>query len=501
MVCLPEVKLWCTMVLIFMCTPLLQGQREELIDTASNVISEEEEASALKTRAQELGEVLRRRLMWLRRPRGKDSRPENFASELRFVRKLLADLEVSAGATRVALVTFASSAERHVDTVSDSSDTPRHKCDILERALPAVNYSGGATFTLGAMLEAQAILKNARPGSRRAVFLLTDGYSNGGDPLPAARALREELGATVFTFGVRSGNTRELADMASKPAHEHAFLLPSFEQFAALARRALHQDLRSGARLEVQDDAACAAVLCSHGSEDCGCAEGASCVCDTLTGRSQCVCPAGFQGSGLRADCQQCPTGTYAETQRVLRSLNTSLAELQYSSKCSPCPDPAHESPPGSTSVSQCRCREGFVASDNLNCKVLECPVLQPPSRGSFVGGPCAQVFNAACGVTCATGHRLVGSSIRLCRADGSWSGQAPRCARRECPPLEAPRFGWVRCSGRSKDEKKTRAVDATCEVGCESPYALLGSRTRTCLALGAWDGLPSTCKAVTCVA
>jgi hypothetical protein len=52
-------------------------------------------------------------------------------------------------------VTFASSAERHVDTVSDESVTPRHKCDILERALPAVNYSGGATFTLGAMREAQ----------------------------------------------------------------------------------------------------------------------------------------------------------------------------------------------------------------------------------------------------------------------------------------------------------------------------------------------------------
>jgi CUB/sushi domain-containing protein len=53
--------------------------------------------------------------------------------------------------------------------------------------------------------------------------------------------LREDLGAEVFTFGVRSGNTQELLEMASAPAQEHSFLLVSFEQFAALARRALHQ--------------------------------------------------------------------------------------------------------------------------------------------------------------------------------------------------------------------------------------------------------------------
>jgi CUB/sushi domain-containing protein len=107
--------------------------------------------------------------------------PENFSSELRFVRKLLADLEVSSSATRVALVTFSSpgSVFRHVDTISQSGNfrsanvtklsksrnvtklnqsfkvVLRHKCAILERALPAIEYSGGGTYTLGALLEAQ----------------------------------------------------------------------------------------------------------------------------------------------------------------------------------------------------------------------------------------------------------------------------------------------------------------------------------------------------------
>lgn len=59
---------------------------------------------------------------------------------------------------------------------------------------------------------------------------------------------------------------------------------------------------------------------------------------------------------------------------------------------------------------------------------VLECPALAPPLRGTFVRDPCPRVFNAACGVACDSGHRLFGSSIRLCLANGSWSGQPPQC-------------------------------------------------------------------------
>jgi von Willebrand factor type A domain len=85
----------------------------------------------------------------------------------------------------------------------------------------------------------QRILKRARNGTSRAVFLLTDGYSNGGDPREAAKIVREKFGAEVFTFGVRNGNTQELLAMATSA--DHCYVLNSFQQFAALARRALHQ--------------------------------------------------------------------------------------------------------------------------------------------------------------------------------------------------------------------------------------------------------------------
>lgn len=72
------------------------------------------------------------------------------------------------------------------------------------------------------------------------VFLITDGFSNGGDPRPAANLVKN-TGATVFTFGIRTGNVEELHDIASPPGYTHSYLLDSFAEFEALARRALHR--------------------------------------------------------------------------------------------------------------------------------------------------------------------------------------------------------------------------------------------------------------------
>lgn len=86
----------------------------------------------------------------------------------------------------------------------------------------------------------QAVLQHGHPGSRLALFLITDGFSNGGDPRPVARELKEQ-GVTIFTFGIRNGNTKELYEMASQPGEEYSYILDSFGEFEALVRRALHQ--------------------------------------------------------------------------------------------------------------------------------------------------------------------------------------------------------------------------------------------------------------------
>jgi CUB/sushi domain-containing protein len=83
-------------------------------------------------------------------------------------------------------------------------------------------------------------LTNARETSNKAIFLVTDGFSNGGNPRPVARRLRQQ-GIKIFTFGIQNGNVRELYDFASHPKNESTYILDSFEEFDSLAKRALHE--------------------------------------------------------------------------------------------------------------------------------------------------------------------------------------------------------------------------------------------------------------------
>lgn len=88
----------------------------------------------------------------------------------------------------------------------------------------------------------QKVLRSARPGANKAIFLITDGFSNGGDPRPEARRIRES-GVKIFTVGIAKGNKEELWDMSSEPKNETCYILDSFEEFESLARRALHEGM------------------------------------------------------------------------------------------------------------------------------------------------------------------------------------------------------------------------------------------------------------------
>ncbi|XP_045583570.2 sushi, von Willebrand factor type A, EGF and pentraxin domain-containing protein 1 isoform X3 [Procambarus clarkii] len=447
------------------------------------------ENEIIKSKVEVLGEILKHHVQNLRKVPDQKIElvflvdasasvgAENFFNEIKFVKKLLADFAVSYNQTRVAVITFSSKNKviRHIDHVTQASED-NHKCSLMEGELPRIKYSGGGTYTLGALLEAQSVIALGRPEAVKAVFLVTDGYSNGGDPRPAA-AFLQARGVRIFTFGIRNGNVKELYDMASEPKEEHSYILDSFEEFEALARRALHEDLHSGVLME-QDPRSCL-KLCTGG--DYCCDPYATCTCGTHTGHFACTCRKGYYGTGLQGDCRPCPAGTYKDMQGP--------GDV---SSCTPCPDSHMMSVPASTSPQQCYCKRGY-AQVGMQCSMLQCPVLVPPENGYFVRNTCNNVVNAACGVRCNPGFTLKGSSIRLCGEDGVWSGGDTQCVMKSCPKLKPTEHGTMVCS------QPRPTMDTECHFACDPGYQLVGSKMRTCLPVAMWDGISAYCKPIFC--
>ncbi|KAL7875749.1 hypothetical protein AOLI_G00107120 [Acnodon oligacanthus] len=263
-----------------------------------------------ESKVERLGQTFRRNIRLLRERGGRldliflldessSVGAANFGSELHFVRKLLSDFPVAPEATRVALVTFSS--KSHVVTRVDYVSAPKshqHKCSLFSKEIPAITYRGGGTYTRGAFQRAAQILRNSRQNSTKVIFLITDGYSNGGDPRPVAAALRNN-GVEIFTLGIWQGNIRELHDMASAPKDQHCYLVHNFTEFEALARRALHEDLPTGSY--IQEDMSHCSSLCVEGKDCCDLM--ASCKCGTHTGQYDCVCEKGHYGKGLQHEC------------------------------------------------------------------------------------------------------------------------------------------------------------------------------------------------------
>ncbi|KAK3090083.1 hypothetical protein FSP39_009008 [Pinctada imbricata] len=439
---------------------------------------------ASKNKVETLGPVLKRHVQALRGAQDRrmdivflvDSSAsvgmKNFLDELKFVRKLLADFTVDSNHTRVAVVTFSSRTRvlRQVDYIASQSEE-KHKCSLLSEDLPSIKYVGGGTYTLGAILEAKEILKHSRSTSQKAVFLITDGFSNGGDPRFEARLLRES-GVKMFTFGIRNGNVLELQDMASEPKNETCYILDSFEEFEALARRALHEDLRSGSYLKQTDDKC--RGLC-NGATPC-CDSRAICRCGTHTGTYECACQLGYYGSGVSFDCHPCPPGTYKS------EMNPGDV-----SSCKKCPDENHITEIGSTDASDCTCKRGFRDFNTTGCAALRlktCPALPKPKNGNMICDRDDFSFSTECRFTCDSGYKLVGSRKRECLAISFWTGITTRCREIYCHPLPKIEDGNITpalCTD------KDVIFGTVCQIECHQGYTLKGPTSKQCTTEGLW--------------
>ncbi|KAK5644039.1 hypothetical protein RI129_007884 [Pyrocoelia pectoralis] len=410
---------------------------------------------------------------------------DNFKSELKFVKKLLSDVVVDFDHSRIAVVTFSS--KNSVITNVDEITIPNkenNKCLLLSKELKNIKYIGGGTYTVGAFGVAKDIFQHSRNDTKKLLFLITDGYSNGGDPVPLANDIKKH-GVTIFTIGIRNGNYKELYQLSSSPGEYYSYLLDSFEEFESLARRALHVDIRDGDYLSLATSTPCN-KLCATGN---CCDDNAICTCGTSTGHYTCLCNPGYYGSGLRNSCFSCPRGSFADGPNV----------------CLPCPDIHHITTPPALGIKSCQCKTGYRATKSNSCETIRCPKLSPPEHGYFVRKrDCGNVLNNACGVRCEVGYTLIGSSIRLCQLNGTWSGETPSCQVKTCSALSAPSHGFISCEhsdlgitySKSDDQLP---VDTVCDFSCETGRTLIGSSQRTCLPLAQWDGLKASCKVIKC--
>jgi len=128
-----------------------------------------------------------------------------------------------------------------------------------------------------------------------------------------------------------------------------------------------------------------------------GCGPGATCVDEN--GTTVCRCSAGFTGDGTTcADVDECAT--------------------------SPCH--AMASCSNTAGSFACACNSGYTGN-GMTCAPVDCGVLTSPANGS-VTTPSGTTYGQTATYACNPMHRLVGDTMRMCQANGQWSGSAPAC-------------------------------------------------------------------------
>ena len=299
-------------------------------------------------------------------------------------------------------------------------------------------------------------------------------------------------------------------------------MLSSFSLFESLARKALHTDYKVGVVLPVSNEAFCDSLCEKNGTESSCCDINSQCACGFHSGHYSCICKPGYYGTGLIPNgCDVCPNGTY----------------WNFWNSCFNCPDINHETRTSpALSINDCVCKIGFRETQKNRCEVIKCPLLPVPDNGYFVhSASCLNTVNTACGARCNSGYQLIGSSIRLCQEDGTWSGHETECVCKfdeqefkipvfntiftvkTCPALAIPYGLMALCKNsdlnmtvdysprnetfmknyNSEVQKLTEnfAIDSECDFSCAYGFYLVGSSKRHCLPLSKWDGLQASCK------
>ncbi|XP_032923854.1 P-selectin isoform X9 [Catharus ustulatus] len=218
------------------------------------------------------------------------------------------------------------------------------------------------------------------------------------------------------------------------------------------------------------------------------CSQRGECV-ETI-GSYRCECYPGFHGP----ECEHVVQCAKLEPQGVSMYCSHPYGDFSYNSTC------------------EFGCHEGFErrgaavlrclpsqewSANTPTCTAVTCPVLSAPAQGelncSHLHGDFA--FGSTCAFSCQKGFALVGSESRECTAMGTWTGDTPHCEAISCPVLSAPAQGEMHCSHLHGNF----TFGSTCAFSCQTGFALVGLQSHECTATGTWTGDTPHCEAITC--
>ncbi|EDO36503.1 predicted protein, partial [Nematostella vectensis] len=131
----------------------------------------------------------------------------------------------------------------------------------------------------------------------------------------------------------------------------------------------------------------------------------------------------------------------------------------------------------------------GKWSGQQVACGARDCGPLPTPMNGTKIGS--LTTFPNKVTFTCVEGFNLIGSSIRHCQSDSTWSGSQPTCKVRDCGPLPVP------ANGKMLGLHTTYPSDI--HFRCYKGFNLIGSPTRSCQSNAKWSGKEVSCNAVDC--
>ena len=151
-------------------------------------------------------------------------------------------------------------------------------------------------------------------------------------------------------------------------------------------------------------------------------------------------------------------------------------------------------------------CDDGFVAVGSMlrlcqadgswspgagSCEAADCGALGAPEHGA-VTVPAGTRSGQRAEYRCDDGYQLEGDAVRECRASGNWSAAAPRCSPVSCASLSAPEHGSLQLAAAT-------AYLASARYACDPGYELSGQAERICQADGSWSGVAPSCEPRSC--